>query len=48
MERVRPNLSHFRVLPSRRAYLATDIAWHATAFAATAVSVFVFRPVLSA
>jgi sterol desaturase/sphingolipid hydroxylase (fatty acid hydroxylase superfamily) len=43
----RPTL-RFRVLTAPRPYLATDIAWYAVAAAATALSVFVFRPVLSA
>jgi sterol desaturase/sphingolipid hydroxylase (fatty acid hydroxylase superfamily) len=37
----------FRVLPSPRPYLATDLAWYAVAITATAISVFVFRPQLS-
>lgn len=37
----------FRALSSPRPYLATDIAWYGVAVAATAVSVFLFRPVLS-
>jgi sterol desaturase/sphingolipid hydroxylase (fatty acid hydroxylase superfamily) len=37
----------FRRLSSPRAYLATDGAWYVVAIAATAVSVFVFRPVLT-
>ncbi len=37
----------FRVLPSRRPFLATDMAWFAMAIAATAVSMFVLRPVLT-
>src|SRR5437016_4069029 len=37
----------FRELSSPPPYLATDVAWYAVAIAATAVSVFVFRPVLS-
>jgi sterol desaturase/sphingolipid hydroxylase (fatty acid hydroxylase superfamily) len=37
----------FRTLSSPRPYLATDIAWYAVAVTATAVSVFVFRPVLA-
>jgi sterol desaturase/sphingolipid hydroxylase (fatty acid hydroxylase superfamily) len=36
----------FRPLPSPRPYLATDLAWYGVAIAATALSVFVFRPVL--
>jgi sterol desaturase/sphingolipid hydroxylase (fatty acid hydroxylase superfamily) len=43
----RPAL-RFRVLTAPRPYLATDIAWYGVAAAATALSVFVFRPVLSA
>jgi sterol desaturase/sphingolipid hydroxylase (fatty acid hydroxylase superfamily) len=42
----RPAL-RFRALTTPRPYLATDIAWYAVAAAATALSVFVFRPVLS-
>jgi sterol desaturase/sphingolipid hydroxylase (fatty acid hydroxylase superfamily) len=42
----RPAL-RFRPLSSPRPYLVTDIAWYAMAVTATAVSVFVFRPVLS-
>jgi sterol desaturase/sphingolipid hydroxylase (fatty acid hydroxylase superfamily) len=37
----------FRVLPSPRPSLATDLAWYAVAIAATAISVFVFRPQLA-
>ena len=37
----------FRSLPSPRPYLATDTAWYLLAVLATAISVFVFRPVLS-
>jgi sterol desaturase/sphingolipid hydroxylase (fatty acid hydroxylase superfamily) len=37
----------FRRLSSPRPYLATDLAWYGVAIAATAVSVFVFRPVLA-
>jgi lathosterol oxidase len=37
----------FRRLPSPRPYLATDLAWYGVAIAATAVSVFLFRPVLA-
>jgi len=36
----------FRRLPSPRPYLATDLAWYGVAIAATAISVFVLRPVL--
>ena len=43
----RPAL-RFRVLTAPRPYLATDIAWYGVAAVATALSVFVFRPVLSA
>ena len=35
------------LLSSPRPYLATDVAWYGVAVAATAVSVFVFRPVLA-
>ncbi len=42
----RPAL-RFRVLASPRPHLATDVAWFAVAVGATAVSVFVFRPVLA-
>jgi sterol desaturase/sphingolipid hydroxylase (fatty acid hydroxylase superfamily) len=42
----RPAL-RFRALTSPRPYLATDIAWYGVAVAATAISMFVFRPVLS-
>src|SRR4051795_3312909 len=45
LERV-PTL-RFRRLSSPRAYLATDLAWYGVAIVATAVSVFVFRPVLA-
>jgi len=37
----------FRILPSPRPYLTTDLAWYALAILATAISVFVFRPLLS-
>jgi sterol desaturase/sphingolipid hydroxylase (fatty acid hydroxylase superfamily) len=37
----------FRELSSPRRYFATDVAWYGVAIAATAVSVFVFRPVLA-
>src|SRR3954463_14550437 len=37
----------FRNLSSPRPYFATDLAWYGVAVAATAVSVFVFRPVLT-
>jgi sterol desaturase/sphingolipid hydroxylase (fatty acid hydroxylase superfamily) len=37
----------FRELSSPRRFLATDVAWYGVAIAATAVSVFVFRPVLA-
>ena len=37
----------FRELLSPRPYFATDAAWYGVAIAATAVSVFVFRPVLA-
>jgi sterol desaturase/sphingolipid hydroxylase (fatty acid hydroxylase superfamily) len=37
----------FRLMPSPRPYLATDTAWYLLAILATAISVFVFRPVLS-
>ena len=37
----------FRELPSPRPYLATDVAWYGVAIVATAISVFVFRPVLA-
>jgi sterol desaturase/sphingolipid hydroxylase (fatty acid hydroxylase superfamily) len=37
----------FRLLPSPRPYLWTDLAWYGVAIAATAVSVYVFRPQLS-
>lgn len=36
----------FRRLSTPRPYLATDLAWYAVAVGATAVSVFVVRPVL--
>ena len=36
----------FRVLSSPRPYLWTDVAWYSVAILATAISVFVFRPVL--
>ncbi|HEX2381647.1 MAG TPA: sterol desaturase family protein [Acidimicrobiales bacterium] len=36
----------FRTLTSPRPYLATDLGWYGVAVAATALSVFVFRPVL--
>jgi lathosterol oxidase len=36
-----------RRLPSPRPYLLTDSAWYGLALVATAVSVFVFRPVLA-
>jgi sterol desaturase/sphingolipid hydroxylase (fatty acid hydroxylase superfamily) len=42
----RPAL-RFRRLKSPRPYLATDTLWYAAAIGATAVSVFVFRPVLA-
>jgi sterol desaturase/sphingolipid hydroxylase (fatty acid hydroxylase superfamily) len=45
LERV-PRL-RFRALPSPRPYLSADIAWYAVAVAATAISVFVFRPQLA-
>jgi sterol desaturase/sphingolipid hydroxylase (fatty acid hydroxylase superfamily) len=37
----------FRVLPSPRPYLATDVAWYGLAILATAISVFVLRPQLA-
>jgi sterol desaturase/sphingolipid hydroxylase (fatty acid hydroxylase superfamily) len=37
----------FRVLPAPRPYLGTDLAWYGLAVAATAISVFAFRPVLA-
>jgi lathosterol oxidase len=37
----------FRRLPSPRPYLATDLAWYGLAVAATAISVFLFRPMLA-
>jgi sterol desaturase/sphingolipid hydroxylase (fatty acid hydroxylase superfamily) len=37
----------FRSLPSPRPYLATDTAWYMVAILGTALSVVVFRPVLS-
>jgi sterol desaturase/sphingolipid hydroxylase (fatty acid hydroxylase superfamily) len=37
----------FRQLSSPRPYLATDLGWYGVAIAATAVSVFVLRPVLA-
>src|SRR5437867_825044 len=36
-----------RPLPSPRPYLTTDTAWYLLAVLATAISVFLFRPVLS-
>jgi sterol desaturase/sphingolipid hydroxylase (fatty acid hydroxylase superfamily) len=42
----RPAL-RFRRVTSPRPYLATDTLWYAAAIGATAVSVFVFRPVLT-
>jgi sterol desaturase/sphingolipid hydroxylase (fatty acid hydroxylase superfamily) len=42
----RPAL-RFRNLSSPRPYFATDIAWYGVAVAATALSVYVFRPVLA-
>jgi sterol desaturase/sphingolipid hydroxylase (fatty acid hydroxylase superfamily) len=36
----------FRELPSPRPYLATDLAWYGLAILATAISIFVFRPML--
>jgi sterol desaturase/sphingolipid hydroxylase (fatty acid hydroxylase superfamily) len=41
----RPALS-FRALSSPRPYFATDVAWYGVAILATAISVFVLRPVL--
>ena len=37
----------FRPLSSPRPYLATDVAWYGLAIVATAISVFVFRPILA-
>jgi sterol desaturase/sphingolipid hydroxylase (fatty acid hydroxylase superfamily) len=37
----------FRNLSSPRPYFATDLAWYGVALAATALSVFAFRPVLA-
>src|SRR5438552_7635060 len=37
----------FRNLSSPRPYFATDLAWYGVAVAATALSVFAFRPVLA-
>jgi sterol desaturase/sphingolipid hydroxylase (fatty acid hydroxylase superfamily) len=37
----------FRQLPSPRPYLRTDTAWYGIAVGATAISVFVLRPILS-
>jgi sterol desaturase/sphingolipid hydroxylase (fatty acid hydroxylase superfamily) len=37
----------FRTLPSPRPYLWTDLAWYGVAIGATAISVFVLRPVLA-
>jgi sterol desaturase/sphingolipid hydroxylase (fatty acid hydroxylase superfamily) len=37
----------FRALPSPRPYLRTDMAWYGIAIGATAMSVFVLRPILS-
>src|SRR5262249_26869358 len=37
----------FRSLTSPRPYFATDLAWYGVAIAATAISVFLFRPVLA-
>ena len=37
----------FRALPSPRPYLLTDMAWYGIAVGATAMSVFVLRPILS-
>jgi sterol desaturase/sphingolipid hydroxylase (fatty acid hydroxylase superfamily) len=42
----RPAL-RFRMLPSPRPYLTTDLAWYGLAIAATALSVFVFRAQLA-
>ena len=42
----RPALQ-FRELSRPRRFLATDVAWYGVAVLATAVSVFVLRPVLS-
>jgi len=36
----------FRVLPSPRPFLATDLAWYGLAIVATAISVFFLRPLL--
>ena len=41
-----PNL-RFRPLTTPRPYLTTDLAWYGLAIFATAISVFVFRPVLA-
>lgn len=38
----------FRLLSSPRPYFVTDLAWYGVAIVATAVSVFVIRPVLAA
>src|SRR5882672_6886653 len=40
-----PALS-FRSLPSPRPFLTADLAWYGLAIAATAISVFLLRPVL--
>jgi sterol desaturase/sphingolipid hydroxylase (fatty acid hydroxylase superfamily) len=37
----------FRKLTSPRPYLATDLAWYGVAITATAISVFLFRPLLA-
>jgi sterol desaturase/sphingolipid hydroxylase (fatty acid hydroxylase superfamily) len=37
----------FRELPRPRPYLATDLAWYGIGIAATAMSVFILRPLLS-
>ena len=37
----------FRTLPSPRPYLRTDMAWYGIAIGATALSMFVLRPILS-
>src|SRR5437660_542332 len=37
----------FRNLSSPRPYFATDVAWYGVAIAATALSVFAFRPILA-
>src|SRR5436309_1009499 len=37
----------FRMLPSPRPYLSTDLAWYGLAILATAISVFVLRPQLT-